>query len=109
VGAILPLLGGGTATALASALIFGAAFLAVVTSLTSVARAALPPEQWGPAIAALTAVFALGQCAGPVLTGLLSDVAGGVRAGLGLSAGVLALAALIALAQRGPDGAPPTA
>jgi predicted MFS family arabinose efflux permease len=106
VGAVLPLLGGGAVTALASALIFGGAFLAVVTSVTSVARAALPPAQWGPAIAALTAAFALGQCAGPVFTGLLSDLAGGVRAGLGLSAGVLALAALIALAQRGPDGTP---
>jgi predicted MFS family arabinose efflux permease len=109
VGAIVPLLGGGAVIALASALIFGAAFLAVVTSVTSVARAALPSEQWGPAIAALTAVFALGQCAGPVLTGLLSDVAGGVRAGLGVSAGVIALAAMIALAQRGPDAALPRA
>jgi MFS family permease len=102
VGAALPLLGGGAVTAMASALVFGGAFLAVVTSFAAVVRDALPASQWGPAIAALTAVFALGQCAGPVLTGLLSDVAGGVRAGLGLSAAVLGLAALIALAQDRP-------
>jgi predicted MFS family arabinose efflux permease len=102
VGAALPLLGGGAVTAMASALIFGGAFLAVVTAFAAVVRNALPAPQWGPAIAALTAVFAFGQCAGPVLTGLLSDVAGGVRAGLGLSAAVLALAALISLAQDRP-------
>ena len=102
VGAALPLLGGGAVTAMASALVFGGAFLAVVTSFAAVVRDALPAPQWGPAIAALTAVFAFGQCAGPVLTGLLSDVAGGVRAGLGLSAAVLGLAALIALAQDRP-------
>jgi predicted MFS family arabinose efflux permease len=102
VGAALPLLGGGAVAAMASALVFGGAFLAVVTSFAAVVRDALPAPQWGPAIAALTAVFAFGQCAGPVLTGLLSDVAGGVRAGLGLSAAVLGLAALIALAQDRP-------
>ena len=109
VGAALPLAGGGTAVALLSALVFGGAFLAVVTAVTAVAREALPAPQWGPAIAALTAAFALGQCAGPVLTGLLSDVAGGVRSGLGLSAGLVGLAALIALAQRGPDAVLPSA
>jgi predicted MFS family arabinose efflux permease len=102
VGAALPLLGGGAVTAMASAVVFGGAFLAVVTSFATVVRDALPAPQWGPAIAALTAVFAFGQCAGPVLTGLLSDLAGGVRAGLGLSAVVLGLAALIALAQDRP-------
>ncbi len=102
------MLGGGALTAYASALVFGGAFLAVVTAFTAVARAALPPAQWGPAIAALTAAFALGQCAGPLLTGVLSD-AGGVRAGLGLSAAVLGLGALVSLAQRGPDHRPGTA
>jgi predicted MFS family arabinose efflux permease len=102
-GAVLPLLGSGTLTALASAIVFGGAFLAVVTAVTSVVRQALPAAQWGPAIAALTAVFALGQCAGPVLTGLLSDLAGGVRVGLGLSVALLAAAALIALAQGAPE------
>ena len=102
VGAALPLLGGGAVTAMASALVFGGAFLAVVTSFAAVVRDALPAPQWGPAIAALTAVFALGQCAGPVLTGLLSDAAGGVGFGLGLSAAVLGVAALIALAQGRP-------
>jgi predicted MFS family arabinose efflux permease len=102
VGAALPLLGGGAPVALLSGLVFGGGFLAVVTAFTAVAREALPHAQWGPAIAGLTAAFALGQCAGPVITGALSD-AGGVRAGLGLSAGLLALGALVALLQRGPE------
>lgn len=108
VGAVLPVLGGGVVTAFASAVVFGGSFLAVVTAFTAVARAALPPLQWGPAIATLTAAFALGQCAGPLITGVLSD-AGGVRAGLGLSAGVLGLGALVSLAQRVPDGSRGTA
>lgn len=107
-GAALPLLGGGAPVALLSALVFGGAFLAVVTAFTAVAREALPQAQWGPAIAGLTAAFALGQCAGPVLTGALSD-AGGVRAGLGVSAGLLTLGALVALLQRRPDAARPGA
>jgi predicted MFS family arabinose efflux permease len=106
VGAVLPLLGGGTPVALLSGIVFGGGFLAVVTAVTAVAREALPPPQWGPAIAALTAAFAVGQTAGPVLTGALSDV-GGVRAGLGVSAGLLGLGALIALLQREPGAARP--
>ncbi|HEX3605115.1 MAG TPA: YbfB/YjiJ family MFS transporter [Candidatus Dormibacteraeota bacterium] len=105
-GAALPLLPGGAATALLSAVIFGGAFLSVVTAFTTVARQALPASQWGPAIAALTAVFAAGQCAGPVLTGVLSDMSGGVRTGLGASAAILGLAALVAIGQRAPVQVP---
>src|SRR5207302_1240898 len=91
---------------LASYLLFGLGYISYITFVVALlVREALPAAQWGPAIAALTAAFALGQCAGPVLTGLLSDLAGGVRSGLGLSAGLIGLAALIALAQHGPDPA----
>ncbi|MHB8244644.1 MAG: YbfB/YjiJ family MFS transporter [Acidimicrobiales bacterium] len=99
-GAMLPLLSRSAPAAMASAVLFGGSFLAVVTSVTAVARRSLQPHHWTPAIAALTVAFAGGQCLGPVLTGVLSEGSAGLRVGLGLSAGLLVAAALIALGQR---------
>ncbi len=99
-GAILPLLSRSAPAAVASAVVFGGSFLAVVTSVTAVARRSLQPHHWTPAIATLTVAFAGGQCLGPVLTGVLSEGPAGLRIGLGVSAGLLAAAALTALGQR---------
>ena len=60
------------------------------------------PHAWTAAIAALTTAFGLGQCIGPLLSGALSDGASGVRAGIWLSVGILALAAFVALFQPEP-------
>lgn len=98
-GAILPLVSRSAPAAMASAVLFGGSFLAVVTSVTAVARRSLRPHHWTPAIAALTVAFAVGQCVGPVLTGVLSEGPAGLRIGLGVSAGLLVAAALIALGQ----------
>lgn len=95
-GAILPVLDTGSAAAMASAVLFGAAFLTVVTAMTAAARRALPAHQWTTAFAVLTATFALGQCAGPVLSGVLSDQPGGVRLGLLAGAVLLGAAAVVA-------------
>lgn len=105
VGALLPLLTHAIPVAFASALLFGGSFLAVVTAVTTVARTALRPHQWTAAIATLTTGFALGQCLGPILAGVLSDSAAGVRAGLLLSVIILAVGALVCVAQphRSPD------
>jgi predicted MFS family arabinose efflux permease len=100
IGAGLPLLSGATLVTFASALLFGISFLAVVAAVTAYARRRLPPRHWTSAIAALTVAFALGQCAGPVLAGALSDGPAGVRAGLLIGVGLLAAGALTALAQR---------
>lgn len=100
VGALLPLLSSSVAVTILSAVLFGASFLTVVTAITLVARRSLLPHHWTPAIAALTVAFALGQCTGPILAGVLSDGPAGLRIGLGLSPGVLAAGALVALAQR---------
>ena len=80
--------------------------MAVVTAVTIVARRSLVPHHWTPAIAALTVAFALGQCVGPVLAGVLSDGPSGLTAGLGLSAGVLIIAAMVALTQRDYEVSP---
>jgi predicted MFS family arabinose efflux permease len=98
-GAALPLLSDATAVSFASAALFGCAFLAVPTAATAFGRSAHPPHHWTVAIAALTVAFALGQCAGPVVAGLLSDGAAGIRSGLILSVAVLAAGSLVALAQ----------
>jgi Uncharacterised MFS-type transporter YbfB len=93
--------------ALASGALFGSAVLSAFTAVTAIAQRHLPPPQWGPAIGSLTVAFALGQCAGLVLAGNLSDHTNGVRAGLLLSAALLILGAVCALAQRGPCQAQP--
>ena len=103
VGALLPLLSASTATAFASALLFGGSFLTVPTAVTAFARRAHRPHHWTIAISALTVAFALGQCLGPVLAGILSDGPSGIRAGLGLSVAILAAGALLALAQPRRD------
>ena len=100
-GAVLPVLGLGRAAAYASALLFGGSFLIVPTSVTAVARSATPPGSWTAVIALLTVGFAVGQCAGPLLSGWVSDTQS-LSGGLLLSGALLALASLIALAQRSP-------
>ncbi|MGI8912689.1 MAG: YbfB/YjiJ family MFS transporter [Chloroflexota bacterium] len=100
IGAALPITNPSLVVALLSALLFGGSFLNVVTAVTAIARRALPPHAWTGGIAALTVVFAIGQCVGPVLSGVLADRSGGVRLGLSLSAALLLLGAFVALGQR---------
>ncbi|HZZ48260.1 MAG TPA: YbfB/YjiJ family MFS transporter [Pseudonocardia sp.] len=100
VGAVLPVMAINAVTIAASALLFGTTFLSVVTAVTAAARRVLPPGQWTSAIATLTVAFALGQCAGPVLSGALADRPTGVRAGLALGAALLALGSAVALAHN---------
>ncbi|MGH3621368.1 MAG: YbfB/YjiJ family MFS transporter, partial [Sciscionella sp.] len=99
VGASLPLVSTGTVVSLLSAVLFGGAFLTVVTVVTSTARDILPAHHWTRAIAVLTVAFALGQCLGPVLAGVLSDFPGGIRLGLGVGAVLLVLSIPAALVQ----------
>jgi MFS family permease len=55
---------------------------------------------WGVAMATFTIAFAISQIAGPVATGWVADRFGSLRPGLTVSAAILALGALVALAQR---------
>lgn len=100
VGAMMPLLSASAVIASISAALFGGSFLAVVTAVTGIARRSLPPHHWAASIAALTTVFAVGQCLGPILAGVLADRPGGLGFGLGLSAGILVMGAVVALRQR---------
>ena len=106
IGAILPVLIATRPAVFASSLLFGGSFLIVPTSVTAFVRKAVPPRAWTAAIAVLTVGFAIGQCIGPWLSGVVSDARYGLAGGLLLSGGILAGAALIALAQREPMGRP---
>ncbi|GAB3674152.1 YbfB/YjiJ family MFS transporter [Salinisphaera aquimarina] len=106
VGAAMPMVWGGVAGAFLSAILFGGSFLAVVASVTSFARRAARPHAWTSVIAALTVAFGIGQSIGPVLSGAMSDGAGGIKAGLWLSVFTLAVACAIAAMQAEPKALP---
>jgi predicted MFS family arabinose efflux permease len=103
-GAILPVLHPTRPAVYASAILFGGSFLIVPTAVTAFARKAAPPQARTAVIAVLTVAFAIGQCIGPWLSGVVSDARYGLAGGLLLSGGILAGAALIALAQRDLKG-----
>jgi MFS family permease len=100
-GAILPVLAPTPPGIYASAVLFGGSFLIVPTAVTAFVRGAVPPPAWTATIAALTAGFAIGQCFGPWLSGVMADMALGLYGGLLLSGALLAGAAATALLQ--PD------
>ncbi|NIK61335.1 YbfB/YjiJ family MFS transporter [Kribbella shirazensis] len=99
---VLPLLllPTGIPAAMVSAVVFGASFMAGPTAATVIARRMLPHGSWTAGIALLTVAFSVGQAIGPLVSGLLSDSAGGITNGLWLSAALLILAAVAALFQR---------
>lgn len=103
-GSALPLISTHPAALFLSGILFGLSFLAVVTFTTIITRRVLPEHAWARGIAAFTVIFAAGQVSGPLLTGVLADGAGGLRLGLGVSAGVLLLGALLALGQPSKAG-----
>jgi predicted MFS family arabinose efflux permease len=98
-GAALPLLSGSLPFQLASAALFGCSFFAVVAATTAFARRNFAPQDWATAIGALTVSFGIGQMIGPLLVGWMNDASGGLNAGLSVSAGLLLLAAFVAIWQ----------
>jgi predicted MFS family arabinose efflux permease len=89
----------GPVTALLSAVVFGSAFMAGPTAVTAISRHVLQPAGWTAGIALMTTAFALGQAIGPILSGILSDGSGGLKAGLWVSPILLAAAAAVAYLQ----------
>lgn len=99
-GAGLPLLADHPVFALGSAVLFGGTFLALVGAVTHAAQRVLDPSQVTDGIGTLTTGFAIGQSIGPVLSGVASDSADGVQAGLALSVAILLVGAAVFLGQR---------
>ena len=89
----------------ASGALFGSVFLSVVASTTALVRHNLPAAGWPRGIGAFTIVFAAGQIVGPSLVGWVADGPGGLVRGFVVSAGVLALGALVASRQKPLGGA----
>jgi MFS family permease len=100
VGAALPLLSTDLWVLLVSATLFGLAMFSAPSAVSSFIKRALPKPAWGSALATFTAMFAAGQIGGPVAIGWLADLTGSLLGGLAISAGLLALGAMVALAQR---------
>lgn len=100
VACCLPALTSSVPLAMVSGLMFGGVFLSVVASTTALVRHNLPPAQWAAGISAFTTVFAAGQIVGPTVVGLIADGPGGLALGLGVSAVVLWLGAVLAWRQR---------
>jgi predicted MFS family arabinose efflux permease len=100
IATLLPVLSAHPVVVFASGALFGSVFLSVVASTTALVRHNAPPEAWASGIAAFTIMFAAGQIIGPALIGAIADGPGGLRIGLVVSAGLLALGSLLAQRQR---------
>lgn len=57
----------------ASAIGYGATFLAVPAAITALIRSTTRPSQWTSTLATFTVIFAAGQICGPYLAGALAD------------------------------------
>jgi predicted MFS family arabinose efflux permease len=99
VGATLPLISASFAVMAVSAALFGSAVLIPPAAVTAFARRSLPPSALSSAVATYTVAFAVGQCIGPVLTGVIADATGSLFAGLAASVAVLLCAAAMAACQ----------
>jgi predicted MFS family arabinose efflux permease len=93
-GAIVPFVGRAPAWLLVSALIFGNAFFAVVSSTAAFARYNYVRGAWPKAIAMMTLAFSIGQAFGPVAIGVVTDRSGNLSLALIVSAGLLVLSAM---------------
>jgi predicted MFS family arabinose efflux permease len=100
IGAAIPLLGHTPLLLGLSALVFGVAFFAVVTSTTAFVRFNYPPAAWPTAIAAMTISFGIGQTLGPVVVGAITDAMGSLSYALNVSAAMLAVGAILSAFQR---------
>ncbi|WP_028217119.1 YbfB/YjiJ family MFS transporter [Paraburkholderia oxyphila] len=85
-----------------SGIIFGSTFLSAVASTTAFVRHNLPSDEWTRGISIFTIVFAVGQIAGPIAIGWVSDNVSLTR-GLVYSSAVLLVGALLAACQRPLD------
>lgn len=105
IGAVIPLMGNSPLILAISAVIFGNAFFAVVSSTTSFSRLNYPPGAWPKSIATMTVAFSVGQIVGPMVTGAITDAIGSLSCALNISAAVLvagAVACMIYAAKRQP-------
>jgi predicted MFS family arabinose efflux permease len=100
IGAMLPLISNTVPMLLASAALFGSAFLAVVAATTAFVRRNHPQAEWASVIGFLTVVFGIGQMLGPVAIGFVNDAMQNLQSGLWASVALLFVAAVLGTLQR---------
>ncbi len=99
-GAVVPLLAATPAALMLSALVVGSACFTVVAATTAYVRRNFPESLWSSGIAAMTCMFGLGQIAGPIAAGALTDETGTLAPAVWMSAILLASGAVLARLQR---------
>jgi MFS family permease len=102
IGVLLPVLVDGLASVIVAGLFVGGTFMVVTMAGVREAHRMAPPADVARHIAALTASFAAGQMAGPVLAGYTFDVTGDFDGPLVLAAILLAGTALLLLREQPP-------
>jgi uncharacterized membrane protein AbrB (regulator of aidB expression) len=90
--------------AYAMAILFGGSVMAGPTAVTIVAKQQLPPSVLSSTQHAVA--FAIGQAAGPLISGVITDLSGSVLLRLWTTPVLLAVGALIATLQRAAPRAP---
>ena len=106
VGMALPALSASGAAAVLGALFFGGTFIGIVTVTMELARR-LMPEAAVRAIGSLTAVYSVGQAAGPYLAGRLASAVGSPAPSVLAASGAVALGALLLALPPGRGAAVP--
>jgi predicted MFS family arabinose efflux permease len=99
-GAVVPLIGQSPVFLVISAIVFGNAFFAVVSSTAAFARYNYPREAWPKAISLMTVAFSIGQSLGPIAIGAITDRLGSLSIALTVSAAILMASAAIFACQR---------
>ena len=100
IGILLPLTVDHRFSVIASAALVGATFFMIPSAVTTFSRKNLVAAQWGRAVSLFTVIFSIGQIAGPVAAGAISDASGSTTAGLMISGAILLTGGIIALFQR---------
>jgi hypothetical protein len=100
-GVAAPIAVPGAAGVLLSALLVGATFMVITMAGMQEARAVAHAAA-APLMAAMTAAFAAGQIAGPLVVSALAHMKGGVAAALAVASVMLVLSALALVHQEKP-------
>lgn len=101
-GILLPLAGGGLATTLAGALLFGGTFVGIVSLVLTMAGRYYPGRP-AKMMGKMSLAYGSAQIVGPAVTGWLATRFGSYQAGLYLAAGIMLLGtALLLLLKRVP-------
>jgi uncharacterized MFS-type transporter YbfB len=101
IGVAAPLAVPGAGGILVSALLVGATFMVITMAGMQEARA-LAGARAAPLMAAMTAAFAAGQIAGPLVVSALAQLPGGIAASLALASALLLVSAIALVRKEKP-------